>query len=65
PIWVEIGGKPVRASKKSAEWCLKAVETCWKSKVGSIRAKEKDAAKAAYDRASEIYAAILKEVVED
>jgi hypothetical protein len=65
PIWVEIGGKPVRASKKSAEWCLKAVETCWKSKVGSIRAKEKDAAKAAYDRASEIYAAILKEAVED
>jgi hypothetical protein len=63
PVWVEVGGKPVRASKKSAEWCLKAVETCWNAKVGSIHEPERAAAKAAYDRASEIYAKVLKEAV--
>ena len=40
---------------------MKAVETCWNAKVGSIRAKEREAAKAAYDKASRIYEAIVKE----
>src|SRR5262249_21547753 len=32
PIFVLVGDKPIRASKKSAEWCLKGVDTCWASK---------------------------------
>ena len=32
PIWVLVDGKPVRASRKSVEWCLKGVEQCWSQK---------------------------------
>jgi hypothetical protein len=28
PIFVLVGGKPVRASRRSAEWCLAAVSQC-------------------------------------
>jgi hypothetical protein len=61
PVWVEVGGKPVRASRKSAEWCLRAVDVCWKAKSPRIRETEQAEAKAAYDKAREIYAAVLKE----
>ena len=42
PIFVEVDGKPIRASKRSAQWCLDAVDTCWKSKKSQIRAHEVD-----------------------
>jgi len=61
PVFVEVGGQPIRPSRKSAEWCLKAVDVCWNSKADKIRPSEKAAAKAAYDKAREVYAAILKE----
>ncbi len=59
PIWVVVDGKPVRASKKSAEWCLKSVDQCWTQKVKNTRESEREAAKAAYDKAREAYRAIL------
>lgn len=65
PVFIEVAGKPIRASRKSVEWCLKAVDVCWKAKEPKIRDGEKSAAKAAYDKAREIYAAILKECVAD
>lgn len=65
PIFIEVGGKPIQASKKSAEWCIQAVETCWNAKVKGIREPERVAAKAAYDKASEIYKRILTGAVED
>jgi hypothetical protein len=61
PVWVEVGGKPVRASRKSAQWCLDAVDTCWKAKRGNIRESERDAAAKAYDVAREAYRKILAE----
>ena len=64
PIFIEVGGKPIRASKKSAEWCVRAVETCWNAKEKAIRISEKAAAKAAYDKASEIYKQIAIEAIE-
>lgn len=63
PIFIEVAGKPIRASRKSADWCEKAVDVCWNSKFGRIREPERAAAKAAYDKAKEIYAAIAKESV--
>jgi hypothetical protein len=65
PIFVEVGGKPIRASRRSAEWCIKAVETCWNSKSGAIRESEREEAKAAYDKAAEIYRQIAAESVAD
>jgi len=63
PVFVEVGGKPIRASKKSAEWCAKAVDVCWNAKVGQIREKERAVARAAYDKAKAVYEAVLKESV--
>ncbi len=65
PIFVHVGDKPIRASKRSADWCVKAVETCWNAKQGRIRESERDEAKAAYDTAGRMYAQIAKESVAD
>ena len=35
PIFVEVDGAPIRASKRSAQWCLDAVDRCWKSQIAS------------------------------
>ena len=61
PIFVEVGGKPIRASRASADWCAKAVDVCWNSKQRAIRASEKVAAKAAYDKAKAIYLKIAQD----
>lgn len=65
PIWVTVGDKPVRASRRSAEWCRKAVDVCWNSKQGQIRESEKAEAKAAYEEAKTMYEQIAKESVAD
>jgi len=61
PIFVHVNDRPIRASSKSAQWCIDAVQTCWKSKRGQIREPERQAAKAAYDRAEKVYRSILAE----
>jgi hypothetical protein len=61
PIWVTVGEQPVRASRRSAEWCRRAVEVCWNAKVGRIRESERAAARAAYDEAARRYEQILAE----
>ncbi|NIP97861.1 MAG: hypothetical protein GWO24_32305, partial [Akkermansiaceae bacterium] len=61
PVWVTVGGKPVRASKRSAEWCLKGVETCWGQKEKFIDADEMADAKAAYAHARSTYQRIISE----
>jgi hypothetical protein len=61
PVFVELDSKPIRASKKSAQWCLDAVDVCWKQKVKQTRASEQPAAAEAYKVAREAYAKILSE----
>jgi hypothetical protein len=61
PFFLHVDGKPVRASQKSAAWCLKSVDQCWKSKKGKIRDSDLDAARAAYDFARKEYERILDE----
>lgn len=61
PIFVLVGGRPIRASARSAEWCLKAVDQCWTQKSPRISAAERPAAQRAYDRARQEYRAILAE----
>ncbi len=65
PIFVEVDGQPIRASQRSAQWCLDAVDQCWKSKVNNIRPAERDAASAAYDVARAAYRKILTESFDD
>lgn len=61
PIFVHVGGKPIRADRRSAEWCRDAVEVCWNAKKNQIRDSEKEAARAAYDVARTAYETILRE----
>ncbi len=65
PVWVVVGDKPVRASKRSAEWCEKAVAKCWSQKKKAIRQQEQAEAKAAFDRAAAEYRRIAGECTAD
>jgi hypothetical protein len=65
PIFVEVDGKPIRASKRSAQWCRDAVDVCWNQKVKQTRESEKETAKAAYDVAKQTYEKILQEAHDD
>lgn len=59
PVFVEVDGRPI-AEKRSADWCIKALDQCWKMKEPNIRQEEKADAKEAYDKARDIYTGILK-----
>jgi hypothetical protein len=65
PVFVTVGGKPIRASRKSAEWCLKGVDQCWSQKTKQIRPADLPAAKEAFDKAREAYRKILAETGAD
>ncbi|WP_232064498.1 CehA/McbA family metallohydrolase [Rhodocytophaga rosea] len=64
PIFVIVDNKPIRASRQSAEWCVKAVDQCWSQKESQISAKEKPEAQKAYQAAKEAYSKILSEIAE-
>jgi hypothetical protein len=61
PVFVLVDGKPIRASKRSAEWCLRGVDQCWKEKQPTYDADEQEDAINAYDHAREVYRKILSE----
>jgi hypothetical protein len=65
PIFVEVDGKSIRTSKRSAEWCLTSVDRCWASKSPIIRKNELAAAKDAFDHARTAYRQILAESYDD
>jgi hypothetical protein len=61
PVFVLLGGQPIRASRRSAEWCLASVDQCWSQKGPRIRAREREAASLAYEHARTRYRHILAE----
>jgi hypothetical protein len=61
PIFVLVNNQPIRASEKSAEWCLKAVDQCWTQKAPKISTRERPAAEKAYEHARLVYQKILAE----
>jgi len=61
PIFITVGGRPARASRRSAEWCLKAVDQCWRQKAPKMAAKERAEAERAYEYARQIYRKVLAE----
>jgi ribosomal protein S7 len=61
PVFVIVNDKPIRASRRSAEWCLKAVDQCWTQKAPKIAHRERGEAERAYDFARQAYRRILTE----
>ncbi|MES2466515.1 MAG: CehA/McbA family metallohydrolase [Verrucomicrobiota bacterium] len=61
PIFIEVGGQPIRASVKSAEWCAAGVKQCRSQKERFMDADEKADFHAAYDHAGKVYAGLIEE----
>jgi len=61
PIFIEVDNKPIRASRRSIDWCLKSVDQCWSQKKSVIAAAELDGAEKDYEHARAAYKARLAE----
>jgi hypothetical protein len=61
PVNVLVVRKPIRAKKASAQWCLEVIDLLWKNRQQRIAPGEREAARAAYDRAIAQYRRILSE----
>lgn len=61
PVWVIVDDKPVRASRRSAKWCLASVDQCWSQKERFIAKAELNDARAAYAHAKKEYETRLTE----
>lgn len=61
PVFVMVKDQPIRASRRSAQWCLDGVERCWKSKERTYKADEMEDARSAYDHARTAYRQLLTE----
>jgi hypothetical protein len=65
PVDVLVGGQPIRASRKSAEWCAACVEQLWRSRGKAIAEKERAEAHQAFQKAIERYRKIAAEAPEE
>jgi hypothetical protein len=60
PLFLIVGGKPMRPARSSVEWCLASVDQCWSQKAPQISGKEISAAMKAYDHARHTYKALMR-----
>ncbi len=65
PVFVVVDGKPIRASKRSAEWCLAGVKKCRDQKRRFMGDDEIDDFNETYDHAEKVYRQIIAESVAD
>lgn len=65
PVFVKVAGRPVRASRRSAEWCRASVDRLWEEKARFIRERERNAATRAYAHARQVYQQIASECETD
>jgi len=61
PVFIQVAGKPIRASRKSAEWCRACVDKVWEVKSPFMRVSERPAAAEAFDHARKTYDQIINE----
>jgi hypothetical protein len=65
PVFVLVGDKPIRASKRSAEWCRKSVDQCWSQKQRTYAEAEQADAEKAYQHARQTYDRLITECLAD
>jgi hypothetical protein len=61
PINVIVANQPIRASRKSALWCIGTIEQLWRIRNGAISAAERDEAQRTFQAAIERYRKIAAE----
>ena len=64
-VTVRVGERPVRASQRSAQWCLDAIDKVWVEKYERIRRRERLSAGRVFAEARTIYRTILEEAYDD
>src|SRR5262249_36284021 len=64
PVKVLIAGRPIRASRQSARWCLACIDQLWRVREKNIAPAEREDAKKAFEEAREIYRRIAAEAPE-
>jgi hypothetical protein len=64
PVNVLVGGKPIRASRKSALWCIGTIEQLWRVRQRDIDPQEREEAHRTFLRAIEHYRRIAAEAPE-
>ncbi len=61
PIYISVGGKPIRASRESAAWCIKCIQAAWLRLGNRIAARDKLEAEGATKEAIATFRRILSE----
>jgi hypothetical protein len=61
PVNVIVAGKPIRASKSSALWCLGVIDQLWRVRGPDLPEKERVEARKTFDKAIEMYKKIAEE----
>ena len=64
PVNVLVGGKPIRASRSSALWCIGAIEQLWRNREKNIAPAERDEARRTFSAAIAQYRQIAAEASE-
>jgi hypothetical protein len=55
PVNVTVADRPIRVSRKSAQWCIACIELLWRNREKNITPSERDAARATFHRALDRY----------
>ena len=61
PVFMRVAEEPIRASKRSAQWCRACVDRVWEVKSPFIRKSEQPEALQAFDHARKTYERIARE----
>jgi hypothetical protein len=61
PVNVIVAEQPIRASRKSAQWCVACIELLWRNREKNIVPSERDAARETFNRALARYRQIADE----
>jgi hypothetical protein len=64
PVSVRVAGRPIRASRQSALWCIACIEQLWRARGRAIAAPERDTAHKTFLRAIEVYRKIAADAPE-
>ncbi len=64
PVNVLVAGKPIRASRQSALWCIGTIEQLWRARGRGIAAHEREEANKTFLKAIEQYRQIAREAGE-
>jgi hypothetical protein len=61
PVNIMIAGKPIRASRASALWCIETIELLWKNRQDRIAPDQRDEAYQTFQRAIQRFREIAAE----